>query len=120
MSDFLLLMHNDAVDLALANNTAAWDRYFGLLAQSGCFAGGSAIGAGRCFRKNNERSSEVSMPESMPGSIQSAAIPQANSDHLTGFIRLRVEHIAAAEAFLIGNPVYEAGGTVEIRELPQD
>lgn len=116
MSDFLLLMHNDAVDIELANNTAAWNRYFGLLAQSGCFAGGSAIGAGRCFRKNNERSSVVPIPES----IQNAAISQANSDHLTGFIRLRVEHIAAAEAFLIGNPVYEAGGTVEIRELPQD
>jgi hypothetical protein len=116
MNDFLLLMHNDAVDSQLANDHEAWDRYFARLQQSGSFAGGSEIGLGRCFRKEIANSGSVSMS----GAKQTAAIPQASSDHLTGFIRLRVESMAAAEALLSGNPVYEAGGTVEIRELPRD
>lgn len=116
MNDFLLLMHNDAVDSQLANDAEAWDRYFALLQQSGSFAGGSEIGLGRCFRKDIEQSGSVSIS----GAIQKAAIPQTSSDHLTGFIRLQVESMAAAEALLAGNPVYEAGGTVEIRELPRD
>ena len=106
MKDFLLLMHNDAVDSKLANDGKAWEDYFTLLQQSGGFAGGSEIGAGRCFRKESK--------------VVGAAIQQANSDHLTGFIRLRVANMAAAETLLSGNPVYEAGGTVEIRELPSD
>jgi len=28
--------------------------------------------------------------------------------------------LAHAKVFLAGNPIYEAGGTVEIRELPRD
>jgi hypothetical protein len=116
MNDFLLLMHNDAVDSLLANDAEAWERYFALLQQSGSFAGGSEIGLGRCFRKEIERSGTAMVS----CSIHSAALPQANSNHLTGFIRLRVANMAAAEAFLSGNPVYDAGGTVEIRELPSD
>jgi len=116
MNDFLLLMHNDAVDSQLANDAEAWERYFALLQQSGSFAGGSEIGVGRCFRKEIERSGS----ESMSGAMQKAAIPQANSDHLTGFIRVQVANMAGAEALLSGNPVYEAGGTVEIRELLRD
>ncbi|MFM6830502.1 MAG: hypothetical protein ACKOVA_09275, partial [Novosphingobium sp.] len=63
------------------------------------FAGGSSIGGGKCFRK---------------------AEPRTGVSPLTGFIRLQVADIAEAETFLAGNPVYEAGGTVEIRELPRD
>ena len=110
MKDFLLLMHNDAIDSRLANDGKAWEDYFTLLQQSGGFAGGSEIGAGRCFRKKMSVSDE----------LKTGVALQANSDHLTGFIRLRVAHMAAAEALLTGNPVYEAGGTVEIRELPSD
>jgi len=116
MNDFLLLMHNDAVDSKLANDGKAWEDYFTSLQQSGGFAGGSEIGVGRCFRKEIKLDAKVLMS----GAIQNPAMPQANSDHLTGFIRLRVANMAAAEALLLGNPIYEAGGTVEIRELPAD
>ena len=40
------------------------------------------------------------------------------TSHLTGFIRIEAGSLAAAALLLAGNPVYEAGGTVEIRELP--
>ena len=39
--------------------------------------------------------------------------------HLGGFIRVEAESLADAEALLAGNPVFENGGTVEIRELPK-
>jgi hypothetical protein len=39
--------------------------------------------------------------------------------HLTGYIRVRAESLNAARALVAGNPVYEAGGTIEIRELPR-
>jgi hypothetical protein len=39
---------------------------------------------------------------------------------MNGFIRVRAEDLTAAKKFLIGNPIYEAGGTVEIRELLRD
>jgi hypothetical protein len=32
---------------------------------------------------------------------------------------VNAENLAAAKSLLPGNPVYEAGGTVEIRELPR-
>lgn len=40
--------------------------------------------------------------------------------YLGGYLRVRAASLEAAEALLAGNPVYEAGGTVEIRELPKD
>jgi hypothetical protein len=38
---------------------------------------------------------------------------------LTGFIRVRAKSLEQAKALVAGNPLYEAGGTVEIRELPR-
>lgn len=38
---------------------------------------------------------------------------------LSGFIRVRATNLEEVKALLTGNPVYEAGGTVEIRELPR-
>ena len=38
---------------------------------------------------------------------------------LTGYIRIRAESLEAARHYLSGNPTFEAGGTVEIRELPR-
>ncbi len=100
MNDYLLLMHNDSTDDAAANDPAAWDDYFSRLQKSGCFDGGSAIGKGVAFRK--------------------AGQPGAGSEHLSGFLRLRAGSLEEARSFLSGNPIYEAGGTVEIRELPRD
>ena len=96
MNDYILLMHDDGGP----ETDAAWEAYFARLHQSGRFDGGSAIGQGKRCRK--------------AGGAAEAMLP------LTGFIRIRAENLAEAETFLAGNPVYEAGGTVEIRELPRD
>jgi hypothetical protein len=96
MKDFLLLMHDDATD------EGAWDAYIAKLRATGCFAGGSSIGQGACFSK-----------ASRPGA-------KAITKHLTGYLRVMAPSIEEASALLVGNPVYEAGGTVEIRELPRD
>jgi hypothetical protein len=41
----------------------------------------------------------------------------AVTTHLTGFIRVSADSLDRAKSLLIGNPHFEAGGTVEIREL---
>ncbi|MDB5707402.1 MAG: hypothetical protein JWN66_4518 [Sphingomonas bacterium] len=97
MRDFILLMHDDAVAEASPD---MWSTYFAFLRGRGIFDGGSSIGAGEAFRK-----------QGTPGNP---------SDRLAGYIRIRAESLAAAREYLTGNPVYEGGGTVEIRELPHD
>ncbi|OPZ13880.1 MAG: hypothetical protein BWZ07_00211 [Alphaproteobacteria bacterium ADurb.BinA280] len=100
MNDYILLMHNDATDSAAANDSAAWDIYFAHLQNCGRFEGGSAIGNGLAFRKVGQ--------------------PGASGEHLSGYLRVRADSLQEAQSFLSGNPVYEAGGTVEVRELPRD
>lgn len=96
MADYLLLMHDDA---ASAETDAAWEAYLRVLRATGQFEGGSAIGLGQCFVKRGQ--------------------PVGTTRHLSGYIRVRAENLEAAATLLDGNPVYEAGGTVEIRELPR-
>ena len=100
MEDFVLFMHDDASDRALAGNDALWGRYFTRLRHSGAFEGGSSIGAGVCLNK-------------------AAATPLPLSA-INGYIRIRAESLVAAQAHVAGNPVYEAGGTVELRHLPRE
>ncbi len=100
MPDYLLLMHDDVPDSGSNVSDAAWEAYFSHLGQSGRFRGGSSIGAGVCVRKY--------------GPVPAVA------GHLIGFIRVCAENIEGARALVSGNPVFEAGGTVEIRELPED
>lgn len=100
MNEYLLLMHDDARDPALADSGEAWAAYLGRLRQSGCFEGGSSVGVG------------VSRREGQPDGPARTPI--------NGFIRVRCEDLAAALALVEGNPVYEAGGTVEVRELVKD
>jgi hypothetical protein len=88
----------EAVLLALGRRDD-WGTYIGKLKASGHFQGGSAIGAGFCARK-------------------SGAVPTITG-HLSGFIRVTASGKDDARKLLIGNPVFEAGGTVEIRELRQ-
>jgi hypothetical protein len=94
MADYIFLMHDDAAGGAGLD----WERYLSRLREAGVFQGGSAIGEGQCERK-------------------SGATP-APTAHITGFIRVTAADIAHARLLLAGNPVFEAGGTVEIRELP--
>lgn len=98
MPDYLFLMHDDVP----ADNPGAddnWGPYIARLQASGNFQGGSAIGAGICARK-------------------SGAAPDITS-HLSGFIRISASSLDDAKSLLEGNPVFEAGGTVEIRKLPR-
>ena len=100
MNQYILLMHEEH---SVSQKTSAdhnWENYFHRLRASGRFDGGSAIAAGGCFCK--------------VGSVRPI------TPHLTGFIRIRAESLEEACGFLLGNPVYEAGGNVEILELPSD
>ena len=100
MNEYLLLMHTDATDTAIAHDATRWMQYLESLRASGQFDGGSAIGAGVLCRKGS--------PDApAPGGMD-------------GYIRVRAASLAAAQAFLDGNPVYDGGGTVEVRELPRE
>ena len=96
MSEYMLLMHGDEIGEVRDDE---WAPYLQKLKDGGYFRGGSAIGNGECARK-------------------SGAIPDI-SRHLSGFIRVEADSIFQARSLLAGNPVFEAGGTVEIRELPR-
>ncbi|MYN45371.1 hypothetical protein GTP23_09950 [Pseudoduganella sp. FT93W] len=97
MNEYILLMHDDAPDPELANDDDGWAQYVTKLVSTGHFDGGSAIGQGAVFK-------------------QDGAHPAA-SLALNGYLRIRAEDMDAARKFLAGNPVFEAGGSVEIREL---
>lgn len=99
MNDYLLLMHRDARQDA-ADVQREWSVYLQRLRDAGVFEGGSSIGDGVCVSKSENAASVTS--------------------HLSGYIRVQAESLAAARELVNGNPVYEAGGTVEIRELPRD
>ena len=94
MAEYILLMHDDALD-----DENAWESYLQQLKKTGCFQGGSAIGDGVCARKTG-------------------AAPSVTA-HLTGYIRVNADNFDHAKSMLAGNPLFEAGGTVEIRELPR-
>ena len=96
MADYLMLMHNDPVRSASERD---WETYVEALAQTGKFRGGSAIGPGVCRRK-------------------AGAAPPITA-RIGGYIRLEADSLAEVEALLVGNPVFENGGTVELRELPK-
>ncbi|PIC02241.1 YciI family protein [Caulobacter sp. X] len=95
MADYILLMHGDGA----GERATDWPAYIDRLVAMGRLRGGSAIGEGACYR----RAGPV-------GPI---------SDQLTGFLRISAESLEDAASCLAGNPVYEAGGTVEIRLLPE-
>jgi hypothetical protein len=94
MADFIFLMHDDAP----GGGSHDWDPYLTRLRETEVFQGGSAIGLGCCERKSGK--------------------PPAPTAHITGFIRVAADDLDHAKRLLAGNPVFEAGGTVEIRELP--
>lgn len=95
MNEYILLMHDDAV----AEDEAAWGPYLAGLRASGRFDGGSAIGPGALVSK------------------RAGVSPVSGT--LTGYVRVRAESLEDARRFVEGNPVYESGGTIEIRELPR-
>ncbi|HEY1506072.1 MAG TPA: hypothetical protein VGF92_17335 [Stellaceae bacterium] len=94
MPDFFLLMHDDA-----QGEDSDWEPYLAKLKADGAFEGGSAIGNGVCVRKTGKA--------------------PAVTAHLVGYIRVNAADFDHAKSLLTGNPHFEAGGTVEIRELPR-
>ena len=95
MAKYIFLMHDDSSPY----DESAWAPYLRRLEENGSFEGGSAIGDGICARKGR-------------------TVPSVTS-HLTGYIRVNAASINHARTLLVGNPHFEAGGTVEIRELPR-
>ena len=94
MANYILFMHDDARD-----GENDWGPYLTKLKTNGSFEGGSAIGDGVCVRKSRE-------------------VPPLTT-HFTGYIRVNAHDLSHAKSMLAGNPHFEAGGTVEIRELPR-
>lgn len=96
MAEFLLLMHGDSLSV---ESKEAWGAYLGALGEAGALRGGSAMGGGLCLRRQ-------------------APTPPITR-HLAGYIKIEARNLEHARELVRGNPVYEAGGTVEIRELPR-
>ena len=94
MAEFIFLMHAGS-----PGAPADWQTYLGRLGAAGVLRGGSAIGGGVCLRKTGEA-------------------PPITA-HIAGYVKVEAANLAAARALLAGNPVYEAGGAVEVRELPE-
>ena len=92
MPEYIFLMHDDA-----SGSENDWEPYLKQLRDSGHFEGGSAIGDGACVRK---------IGEAAPLTVQ-----------LTSYVRVSANNLDHAKSMLVGNPHFEAGGTVEIREL---
>src|SRR5262245_32015926 len=99
MNDYILLMYKDVPE-GQRRPQEEWAAYFAKLREAAAFQGGSAIGGGVCVRKGGS--------------------PPEISGHIGGYIRIRAADLEAARALVAGNPVYEGGGTVEIRELPKE
>jgi len=99
MNDYILLMYGDVPE-GQRRPDHEWAAYFARLREASAFQGGSAIGGGVCVNK--------------------AGAARDISRRIAGYIRIRAADLGAAQALLAGNPVYEAGGTVEIRELVKD
>jgi len=99
MHDYVLFMHDDVPD-GQPRPEQEWAAYFAKLRESGAFQGGSSIGGGICVTRS--------------------ASSRPITSFLSGYIRVRALDLNAARELVIGNPVYEAGGTVEVRELPTD
>lgn len=94
MAELIFLMHGDTMSEEKADD---WESYIEKLIATGNFQGGSSIGKGIALRKGHP------------------IVP--SSDEITGFIRIHGISLDEAHEYLIGNPTYEAGGTVEVREL---
>ena len=96
MNDYILFMHDDVPSHA----AEVWNGPRIAKASSGRrFQGGSAIGGGVCASKR--------------GSAGTHGAPVRLHPH-------QGRGPAQARELVNGNPVFEAGGTVEIRELPMD
>ena len=93
--EFIFLMHDTH---GLDGREENWQPYLDMLIAAGALRGGSAMGSGLCVRRSGDA--------------------PAISHHLVGYMKIEARDLNHAQELIPGNPVYEAGGTVEIRELP--
>ncbi|HEY1614237.1 MAG TPA: YciI family protein [Rhizomicrobium sp.] len=100
MNEYIFLMHDDIDNRSSRRASPDWQSYIARLQAGGHFVGGSAIGGGTSASKSG--------------------VTTEITRYLSGFMRVRAESLDQARSLLTGNPVFEAGGTVEIRELPRE
>ena len=96
MANFILFMHNDATRPGKPED---WDRYISLLRAGKHFVGGSAIGAGV--------------------TIKGDAVSDKITPNIGGYMVIHARDIEEAKQLVQENPVRQAGGTVEVRDLPR-
>ena len=71
-----------------------WDSYVGSLVDSGMFRGGSSLGNG----------------------VSVSKVKEDGECTVTGYMRFSADDIEDVKRLVIGNPLYEAGGRVELLE----
>lgn len=98
MNDYLFLTHQ--LPQGTRDSPGAWPSYLDRLRRTGQFSGGSSIGGGL--------------------SVSRSGVTPDISTQLTGYIRVSANSLDEACKLLEGHPVIDAGGTVEVRELPRD
>jgi hypothetical protein len=96
MKQFIMLMHND---VTMPEVDTHWPHYVAQLEQLGALRGGSSFGPGQGLRHG------------------AAAVPLSS---LVGYMLIAAPDLATAQSYVVGNPTYDAGGTVELRELVED
>ncbi len=96
MKQFIMLMHND---VTMAEVATHWPRYVAQLEQLGALRGGSSVGPGQGLRQG------------------AAAAPLSS---LVGYMLIAAPDLGTAQRYVVGNPTYDAGGTVELREVVED
>lgn len=87
MPEYVMIMMGSASD-------GDWDTYVESLIESGKFRGGSSLGNGISVAKGAK-----------DGECQ-----------VTGFMRFSADNIEEIRHLLAGNPLYEAGGRIEVIE----
>lgn len=97
MPTFLFLMNSDTTR---PERVEDWGSFVQGLIATKRLLGGSSLGNGVAVRKNDE------------------AMERATSH--VGYLLIEAADLDDARALLEGNPVFEAGGTVEIHELVPD
>ena len=96
MAEFMLLLHGV---ILRDEKSQDWRTDLEFLSAEGALRGGSAIGPGVCIRR-------------------SGAVPNVTR-HIVGYVIIEARNLDHTRRLAQANPFYEAGGTVEIRELPE-
>ena len=87
MPDYVMVMMGPA-------SKGDWDTYIEKLIASGKFRGGSSLGSGVSLHR---------------GKADGECM-------ITGFMRFSAESLEEVKALVAGNPLYEAGGRIEVLE----